>query len=79
MTTAPTLFIVTGISFSGRSVLAREIQEWLGVQRIDLDELGHDFGLGLNGELLSDAQWARIHSESRRRARALLAAGHSLV
>ncbi len=72
-------FILTGISFAGKSVLARTMSDVTGLAVVDPDRVGHEMGLGLSGELLSDSQWATIHRESERRARLLLREGQSLI
>ena len=75
----PRMFILTGISFSGKSSLARAVSKALDVPVIDPDGIAHESGLGLNGEFLSDAQWAVFHGEAEARAARLLEAGNSLV
>lgn len=74
-----TLYLFTGISFSGKSVLARALAARLGAPRVDPDEVSHRLGLGLAGEFLSDAQWAEIHAIAEAEAGAHLRAGRSVV
>ncbi len=75
----PCLYLFTGISFAGKSVLARRLAQHLGVPRVDPDEVSHRLGLGLAGEFLSDAQWAQIHALAEDEACAHLRAGGSVV
>jgi len=75
----PSLYLFTGISFAGKSVLARTLAVRLGALRIDPDEVSHRIGLGLAGEFLSDAQWAQIHAMAEEEACAHLQAGSSVV
>ena len=75
----PCLYLFIGISFAGKSVLARRLAEHLGVPRVDPDEVSHRLGLGLAGEFLSDAQWAEIHAIAEQEACAHLRAGRSVV
>ncbi|MFN8513687.1 MAG: AAA family ATPase [Thermomicrobiales bacterium] len=70
--TAPTMYLLTGLSFAGKSVLAREIARAKGATIVDPDEVAREQGLGLRGEFVSDEQWAVVHAEAERRARALL-------
>lgn len=74
-----TLYLFTGISFSGKSVLARVLAAQLGMPRVDPDEVSHRSGLGLAGEFLSDAQWAEIHALAEAEAGAHLRAGRDVV
>src|SRR5215207_5812494 len=64
----PTLWIFTGISFAGKSVLARRLTAALPADRIDPDEVGRELGLGRAGEFLDDATWAAIHRRAEERA-----------
>lgn len=75
----PTLYILTGISFAGKSVLARELSAFLDLPFLDPDEVSHEYGWGLDGEFLTDQQWAQVHGETKRRASLLLSDGHSVV
>ena len=75
----PCLYLFTGISFAGKSLLARQMAARLGVPRVDPDEVSHRLGLGLAGEFLSDAQWAEIHAIAEQEACAHLRAGRSVV
>ncbi|HEX3724090.1 MAG TPA: AAA family ATPase [Nitrolancea sp.] len=75
----PTLYILTGISFAGKSVLARELSAFLDIPRLDPDEVSNEYGWGRDGEFLSDEQWALVHGETERRASWLLIAGQSVV
>lgn len=75
----PCLYLFTGISFAGKSVLARRLAAHLGAPRIDPDEVSHRLGLGLSGEFLSDAQWARIHAMAEDEACTYLRSGTSVV
>ena len=75
----PCLYLFTGISFAGKSVLARQVAARLGMPRVDPDEVSHRLGLGLAGEFLSDVQWAQIHTKAEGEACAHLSAGSSVV
>lgn len=75
----PCLYLFTGISFAGKSVVARSLAEHVQIPRIDPDEVSHEQGLGLAGEFLTDAQWADIHARAEARAAAYLQAGTSVV
>jgi predicted kinase len=76
---APRLYILTGISFSGKSTLAQAIVKAQNIPIIDPDSIAHEQGIGLEGEIVDDAQWVLIHKEAERRAAQILIAGGSLV
>lgn len=75
----PVLLLLTGISFAGKSILARAMSQSLRMPIVDPDKVGNEMGLGLSGEFLSDEQWRIIHAEAERRAGELLRAGRSIV
>lgn len=75
----PCLYLFTGISFAGKSVVARHLAEHLQIPRVDPDEVSHEQGLGLMGEFLTDAQWTDIHARAEARAAAHLQVGTSVV
>lgn len=73
------LYILTGMSFAGKSVLGRAIAERKGIDVIDPDMVRIEMGLGLGGEFLSAELWGTIHAEAEVRASAILKGGRSLV
>jgi predicted kinase len=73
------MYLLTGLSFAGKSVLAREIGREKGAAIVDPDEVAGERGLGLGGEFVTDEQWAVVHAEAERRARALLREGRRVV
>lgn len=75
----PVMIFLTGISFAGKSVLARALSETLGFAIVDPDQIGHDMGLGMNGEFLDDTQWETIHRVAERTAVGLLRSGQSII
>jgi predicted kinase len=75
----PLMLLLTGISFAGKSILARALNQSLEMPIVDPDAVGHEMGLGLSGEFLSDEQWRIIHTEAERRAGELLRSGQSIV
>ncbi|CAN5698334.1 hypothetical protein BH09CHL1_BH09CHL1_34100 [soil metagenome] len=75
----PLMLLLTGISFAGKSILARALSQSMDIPIVDPDTVGHEMGLGLSGEFLSDEQWQIIHAEAERRASELLRSGRSIV
>lgn len=75
----PVLYILTGLFFAGKSVLAQAIRDARGIDVVDPDAVGRERGLGLHGEFLADAQWSVIHAEAERRAAEALGQGRDVV
>ena len=75
----PTLYIMCGLSFSGKTVLSKAISEDTGIVRIGEDDISHERGLGLSGVMLSDETWVEIHAEAERRIKRLLEQGRGVV
>ncbi|HUD05252.1 MAG TPA: AAA family ATPase [Patescibacteria group bacterium] len=75
----PILYILSGMSFAGKSVLAREIAKTKSIPYIDPDEVSRERGLGLNGEFIPEEIWKDIHKEAEQRAIEILKQGKSLV
>ena len=73
------MYLLTGISFSGKSTLAQVISVAQNIPIVDPDRIAHEWGIGLNGEVVADAQWVLIHKESEQRAARILFGGSSLV
>ena len=73
------MYLLTGVSFSGKSTLAQAISTAQNIPVIDPDRVAHEQGVGLNGEVVSDSQWTFVHKEAEQRAAKILAAGSSLV
>lgn len=73
------MYLLTGISFSGKSTLAQAISKAQNILIVDPDGVAHERGIGVEGETVSDAQWVLIHQEAKQRAAQILTAGRSLV
>ncbi len=73
------MYLLTGISFSGKSTLAQAISKVQNIPIVDPDSVAHERGIGVEGEMVSDAQWVLIHQEAEQRAAQMLIAGSSLV
>jgi predicted kinase len=73
------MYLLTRLSFAGKSVLAREIARAKDAAVVDPDEVARERGLGLRGEFVTDEPWAVVHVEAERRARALLREGRRVV
>ena len=76
----PTLFILCGLPFAGKTVLARRLNERYGlpVVRVDAIKFAHGFPWVENSPITA-ADWERIFAESYDRTRELLREGKSVV
>jgi predicted kinase len=74
------LVIVCGLSFGGKSTLARAIGERLGYREVDVDVTkARLHGEGLQDHDLSQEQWDRIYAATDEETAELLASGASVV
>lgn len=73
------MYILSGMSFAGKSTLAQKIAEAKSIPVIDPDEASRERGLGLHGEFIPEEIWQQIHAEAKSRAREILRSGKSLV
>jgi predicted kinase len=73
------LYILCGLPFAGKTTLAQAMARRLGFTSITLDDINSERGVGLTGEAISQADWARSYAEAHRRLDAALAAGQSVI
>lgn len=77
--TAPTLTVLCGLPFAGKSTLARVLATRTGARLIALDAINGERGLGLDGQDISPEQWDATYAEALRRIGESLAAGESVI
>ncbi|MFD3444626.1 AAA family ATPase [Microbacteriaceae bacterium 4G12] len=70
--------LTRGLSFSGKSTLARGLAEELGAQLVGLDAINHERGLH-GGEGIPLDEWAATNRIAHERASVLLATGADVV
>jgi len=75
----PVIFIMSGMSFAGKTTLAAQLSNKLNIPVIDPDKVSNEMGLGLNGEFIPEEIWRQIHAESEKRVKKLLKEGKSLI
>lgn len=76
----PTLILICGTSFAGKSTLARLLSDRLGYPEVDVDETKTEFfGESVDDATLDRADWERIYHETDRRIAGHLAAGRSVI
>jgi predicted kinase len=74
------LIIICGLSFSGKSTLARAIVQRFGFAEVDVDETKFNlFGRSIQDANLNPADWARLYTETDREIARLLANGKTVV
>jgi predicted kinase len=76
----PQLIIICGLSFSGKSTLARAIVLHFGFAEVDVDETKFNlFGRAIQDSDLKPADWARLYAETDREIAELLTSGKTVV
>lgn len=71
-----TLLVICGLSFSGKSTLARAISEKLCFQEVDVDQVGAAL---YGGAAIDDWDFDRVYAEADKEIGRLLAAGIDVV
>lgn len=75
----PSLILMCGLPFAGKSTLARILARRTGARLISLDGVNDDRGLGRDGAAITPEQWDATYAETYRRVTEALAAGESVV
>ena len=77
----PCLHILCGLSFAGKSTLARQLVGWSQgkLALVTLDAINGERGLGLDGRRIPPAEWDITYAEAYQRISALLAEGRSVI
>lgn len=74
------LLLLCGIPFSGKSTLANQLVQKLGVVRVDLDEIKFElFGTKISDDQINQDGWDSIYQEMYVRIESLLKTGVSVV
>jgi predicted kinase len=75
----PILYIMCGVAFSGKSTLAKKIEEYTGATLISQDALFFEKEKELNLDQDSDKQWRMLLDMCLERIKENLSAGESVV
>ncbi|MGI8687385.1 MAG: AAA family ATPase [Thermomicrobiales bacterium] len=75
----PSLLILCGLPFAGKSTLAVALAHRLTMRLVSMDAINTERCLGLNAAPISSHQWAETYREMYRRLDEMLAAGISVV
>ncbi|EFH84317.1 AAA family ATPase [Ktedonobacter racemifer] len=62
-----TLYTLCGFPFTGKSTLARELESWLGIKRVSIDEINGERGIWNDETGMSAEEWERTYQEAYRR------------
>ncbi|WP_165423347.1 AAA family ATPase [Ktedonosporobacter rubrisoli] len=74
------LLIICGISFAGKSTLARALTERFHYPEVDVDEVKYElYGSAIQDEELRPEDWERTYAETDQRIEHYLQAGKSVV
>jgi predicted kinase len=74
------LFIICGISFSGKSTLGKKITQRFGYAEVDVDEMKCDlYGPNIQDEDLSHTDWIRVYAETDKRIEHYLQTGKTVI
>ena len=73
------LFLMCGLSFSGKSVLARAMGSHLRAETSALDEIDRERGLPFGGEGIPVEAWEETHEIALRRLGERMPAGRDLI
>jgi predicted kinase len=72
------LYILCGYSFTGKTTLARALQERFGFLRIDMDEINSAKGVGFD-EKIAPEEWDRTYAEAYRQLDVALSQNRSVL
>lgn len=77
----PTLYILCGLPFSGKSTVAKKLIDRFGFAYISLDQINADRGVGLEIEKtpITPQEWKETYAESYRNTEKLLKEGKSVI
>ena len=77
---SPKLYILCGIPFSGKSVLAKELAKTKYWERIDLDDVKFElFGNDIKDEELIQDQWDQVYQEMYKKIQTSLEDGQTVI
>lgn len=75
----PCLYILCGLPFAGKTTIAKELVNWLGVKRVAIDDINSERGIWDDEKGLSSEEWDKTYQEAYRRIATFLNRGESVV
>jgi predicted kinase len=79
MSAEPLLILMCGLSFAGKTTIARALAIGRGWRYLSLDAINTERGIGLDGQPIPLHEWEQTYAEAYRRVEACLRAGQSLI
>lgn len=69
----PALYIMCGLPFSGKTTLAKELENQFWFDRVDIDEIKRDYGLAdKSDDIVSDEEWGKIYQDMYKKIEVLM-------
>jgi hypothetical protein len=75
----PVLIVICGLSFAGKTTLARALAAYKCWCYISLDAINEERGVGVGDESITKKEWIQTYPEAYHRVGAALAVGESVV
>ncbi len=76
---SPTLYILCGYPFAGKSTVTKALIEHNNFTLVGLDEINNDRGIGFDGKPISSEEWAKTYQEAYRQIGELLGQGKNVI
>jgi len=77
--TVPSLYIMCGLPFAGKTTVALALVRQVGFRRVAIDDINDERGIWDDTVGLTPEEWANTYAEAYRRIDLLLAQGHSVI
>ena len=75
----PYLYILCGVSFSGKTTVATALADWLGINRVAIDDINGERNVWDDETGMSPEEWTRTYDEAYRRLDLILSQGKSAI
>lgn len=79
MPNTPLLVLMCGLSFAGKTTIARALAAHHGWRYLSLDAINTERGVGLNNQEILPHEWEETYAQAYQRVEDCLRGGHSLV
>ena len=77
--TKPCLYILCGLSFAGKTTLAKEMVKLLSIKRVSIDDINTERGVWNDKTGLSSEEWTKTYEIAYQRVATFLSQGESVV